>query len=129
VHVALRKLQTSAWSNQKTASRLCKAALLLQCHQLTASVAQLWLAQYTQLLEASSACSCEHRQLVTIRCMDASHSTTASAAAANLRSAAASGSYQQCKKGSQEYGRQWQALQTQELFALWHKPASFQRIL
>ncbi|DBA98890.1 TPA: hypothetical protein ACH3X1_014641 [Trebouxia sp. C0004] len=108
--------RASAWSNQKTASRLCKAALLLQYHQLTATVAQLWLAH----------CSRELQQQAISQCTEGLHYTTPTAAGAYLKSAAASGSYRECKGSSQEYARQWQDLQTQKPFVLWkHKPETF----
>ena len=124
--VSLAYLQTSAWSNQKTASRLCKASLLLQYHQLTASAAQLWPAHCSQLLETSPACSCEQQQQATSRCTEGLHYTAATAAGAYLTSAAASDGYRQCKGGSQEYAKQWQDLQTQHFFVLWkQKPDRF----
>ncbi len=126
MQVSLAYLQTSAWSNQKTASRLCKAALLLQYHQLTASVAQLWPAHCAQPLELSPACSCEQQQRATSQCTEGLHYTAATAAGAYLKSAATTGSYRQCKEGSQEYAKQWQDLQTQHFFVLWkQKPTSF----
>jgi len=125
MQVVLVYLQTSAWSNQKTASRLCKAALLLQYHQLTASVAQLWPAHCSQPLETLPACTCEQQQQGTSQCTEGLHFTTATAADPYLKSAATSDSYHQCKGGSQEYAKQWQELQTQEPFVLWkHKPES-----
>ena len=125
MQLALFHLQTSAWSSQKTASRLCKAALLLQYHQLTASVAQLWPAHCAQPLETSPSCSCEQQQQATSQCTEGLHDTTATAAGAYLTSAATSGSYRQCKEGSQDYATQWQDLQTQHFFVLWkQKPDS-----
>lgn len=125
MQVALAYLQTSAWSNQKTASRLCKAALLLQYHQLTASAAQLWPEHCAESLRKSPACSSEQQQQATSRCSEGIHYTAATAAGAYLKSAASSDGYQQRKGCSQEYARQWQDLQTQQPFVLWkRKPES-----
>lgn len=116
---------TSAWSNQKTASRICKAALLVQYQQLTAIVTQLWPVHCAQPLENLLACSCEQQQQATSRCTEDLHYTAATAAGPYLKSAATSNSYRQRKGGSQEYARQWQELQTQQPFLLWkRKPES-----
>lgn len=107
-------LQTSAWSNQKTASRLCKARLLLHYLHLTARVTQLRVPQCKPLLV-------EQQQLMTVspKSPDAFSTTTAVMAADTMRLAKASKSYLQCKQGSQKYATQWRDLQMQKPFASW----------
>ena len=136
-------LQTSAWANQRTASRLCKAALLKQHHQLTEALSLTKQASPPNTTASEAPKTAEKQVTVesalaeeTVTPTDAAEWTSETALQkdqtadivgapmaappdGSIQAKELSRSYWQLKQDSQAYANQWQVLKSDSLFADW----------
>ena len=113
-------VQTAAWVSQKTASRLCKAALLLQYQQLATKLALLEPFEdrqsllsargQTTLFVDGNHVECRAREPV---------GYTAAPVGAGNQDAAEFQTYLQAKRQDLQYANQWRALYTCKTFSSW----------